>query len=81
MPTQGEESGDVVGQEEGLCEEQQAMIRAFVDMVRHGEIPMDQGGLGETNKARIDSTKAKEHNEADGEEKQREPQPKGGNST
>ncbi len=39
----------VVGQEEGLTEEQQAMIQDFVGMVRRGEIPMDQGGLGATN--------------------------------
>ena len=68
MSTQGEQSGAVVGQEEGLSEEQKAMIQAFVGMVRRGEIPMDQGGLGATNEGAIDSTKAKDPNEADGEE-------------
>ena len=41
MSTQDEQSGAIFGQDEGLMKEQQAMIQAFVGMVRRGEIPLE----------------------------------------
>ena len=53
-----EQSGTLLGQSEGLTEEQQALIQAFVGMVKRGEVPTTQGG-NETNQgARGNSTEA-----------------------
>ena len=53
-----EQSGTLLGQSEGLTEEQHALIHAFVGMVKRGEVPTSQGG-NETNQgARGNSTEA-----------------------
>ena len=70
MSTQGEPSGAVVGHEEGLTEAEQAVIEAFVGMVRRGEIPLEQRGLGEANEGRKVSTEEKGPFEDDAEEKE-----------
>jgi hypothetical protein len=53
-----EQSGMLLGQSEGLTKEQQALIHAFVGMVKRVEVPTTQGG-NETNQgARGNSTEA-----------------------
>ena len=65
MSTQGEQSGTIVGQDEPLSAEQEAMIKAFVGMVRRGEVPIDQGGLGASLGDKVDNTTAQDPLEAE----------------
>ena len=65
MSTQGEQSGTIVGQDEALSAEQEAMIKAFVGMVRRGEVPIDQGGLGASLGDKVDNTTAQDPLEAE----------------
>ena len=65
MSTQGEQSGTIVGQDEALTAEQEAMIKAFVGMVRRGEVPIDQGGLGASLGDKVDNITAQDPLEAE----------------
>ncbi len=65
MSTQGEQSGTIVGQDEALSAEQEAMIKAFVGMVRRGEVPIDQGGLGASLGDKVDNITAQDPLEAE----------------
>ncbi len=48
----------LLGQSEGLTEEQQALIQAFVGLVKRGELPTTQDGNETSQGARGNSTEA-----------------------